>query len=105
MELYRYLIDDFVISVLSKIKQERFHGEELGFLNLDERERKEYLNDSLTRNLAKGSNEFFKTIAEILRIRMDRSQEIETLINEEALLFAMYLRSEKQTWIPRIVSI
>jgi hypothetical protein len=32
-------------------------------------------------------------------------QEIETLINEEALLFAMYLRNEKQTWIPRIISL
>jgi hypothetical protein len=29
-------------------------------------------------------------------------QEIETLINEEALLFALYLRNEKQSWKPRI---
>jgi hypothetical protein len=36
---------------------------------------------------------------------MGRSQEIETLINEEALLLAMYLRNEKQTWIPRIISL
>jgi len=28
---------------------------------------------------------------------MGEQQEIETLMNEEALLFAMYLRSEKQT--------
>jgi hypothetical protein len=27
---------------------------------------------------------------------------IETLINEEALLFAKYLRNEKKEWIPRI---
>jgi hypothetical protein len=33
---------------------------------------------------------------------MGKKQEIETSINEEALLFAMYLRNEKQTWIPRI---
>jgi hypothetical protein len=33
---------------------------------------------------------------------MGKQQEIETLINEEALLFARYLRSERQTWIPRI---
>ena len=31
-----------------------------------------------------------------------KSQEIETLINEESLLFAMYLRKEKE-WIRRIV--
>jgi hypothetical protein len=31
-------------------------------------------------------------------------QEIETLINEEALFFAKYLRDERETWKPRIVS-
>jgi hypothetical protein len=50
-------------------------------------------------------NEYFKTKVEIPRIRMGKTQEIETLINEEALLFAMYLRNEKQSWIPRLVSI
>jgi hypothetical protein len=29
------------------------------------------------------------------------AREIETLINEEALLLAMYLRGEKQNWNPR----
>jgi hypothetical protein len=36
---------------------------------------------------------------------MGKKQEIETLINEEALLLAMYLRNEKQTWIPRIAKL
>lgn len=36
------------------------------------------------------------------RIRRGEHQEIETLINEEALLFAKYLRDERETWIPRI---
>jgi hypothetical protein len=46
-------------------------------------------------------NEYFQTKIGIPRIRMGNEQEIETLINEEALLLAMYLRNEKQTWIPR----
>jgi len=33
------------------------------------------------------------------------SQEIETLINEEALLLAKYLRNERETWEPRIVTL
>ena len=33
---------------------------------------------------------------------MGEQQEIETLINEEVLLLARYLRNEKQAWIPRI---
>jgi hypothetical protein len=36
---------------------------------------------------------------------MGRTQEIETLINEEALLFAMYLRNGKPSWKPRLVSL
>lgn len=32
-------------------------------------------------------------------------QEIETLINEEALLFAKYLRLETKEWNPRIVDL
>ena len=32
-------------------------------------------------------------------------QEIETLINEEAFLFAKHLRKERKEWIPRIGSV
>jgi len=35
---------------------------------------------------------------------MGKGQEIETLINEEALLLAMYIRNEKDAWIPRIAT-
>ena len=31
-------------------------------------------------------------------------QSVETLINEEALLLAKYLRGENETWIPRVPS-
>jgi CRISPR/Cas system-associated endonuclease Cas1 len=50
-------------------------------------------------------NEYFKTKVEIPRIRMGKTQEVETLINVEAYLLARYLRSEKQSWIPRLVSL
>jgi hypothetical protein len=33
---------------------------------------------------------------------MGEQQEIETLINEEALSLAMFVRNESQTWTPRI---
>jgi hypothetical protein len=67
--------------------------------------KREYLNDSLTHSLIKGLNEYFQTKVEIPRIRMGKKQEIETLINEEAFLLAMYLRNEKLTWIPRIADL
>jgi hypothetical protein len=65
--------------------------------------KREYINDSLTHNLVRNLNEYFKTEAEIPRIRMGKQQKIETLINEETLLLAQYLRNEKRTWVPRIV--
>jgi hypothetical protein len=36
---------------------------------------------------------------------MGDKPEIETLINEEALLFAKYLRNERQSWNPRIADL
>jgi len=39
---------------------------------------------------------------EVPRIRIGGRQAIETLINEEALLLAKYLRDERKTWAPRI---
>jgi hypothetical protein len=43
----------------------------------------------------------FESIVELPRIKHGNKQTVETLINEEALLLAKYLRNEKQTWIPR----
>ena len=64
--------------------------------------KREYLNDSLTRTLIKSLNEYFQTKVEIPRIRVGKRQEIETLINEEAMLLGMYLRNEKKELIPRV---
>jgi hypothetical protein len=39
---------------------------------------------------------------EIPRIKVGERQKIETLIHEEALLFAKYLRFERKVWVPRV---
>ena len=39
---------------------------------------------------------------EIPRIKVGKKQTLETLINEEALIFAKHLRNERQTWTPRL---
>ena len=39
---------------------------------------------------------------EVPLIRHGNKQRIETLINEEALLLAKYLRDEKSSWTPRL---
>jgi hypothetical protein len=48
-------------------------------------------------------NGYFESKIEIPRIKHGSKQTIETLINEEALLFAKYLRHERSSWRPRLI--
>jgi hypothetical protein len=64
--------------------------------------RREYLNDVETKDFTAKLNQYFETIVEIPRIKVGEKQTIETLISEEALLFAKYPRNKKKDWIPRI---
>lgn len=52
--------------------------------------------------LADGLGGLFNREVEIPRIRHGKSQTLDTLISEEALLLAKYLRNEKKDWFPRI---
>lgn len=56
-------------------------------------------------SLAEGLNSLFETEMKIARIRNGSKQAIDTLISEEALLLAKFLRSEIETWIPRTSSL
>ena len=66
--------------------------------------KREYLNDSSTHGLIKSLNDYFQAKVEIPRIRVGKRQEIETLINEEALPLARCLRQEKLSLVPMIPS-
>ena len=55
-----------------------------------------------TDSLAEGLNNLFNRWVEIPRLRHGKKQTLETLINEEALLLAKFLRNEKKHWVPRI---
>jgi len=52
--------------------------------------------------MMKKLNQYFESMVEISLIRHGMRQRIETLINEEALLLAKYMRDERNTWISRI---
>lgn len=101
MELYRYLIDDFVIQHCRKLDKKDFMMKSEDF-STNRKGKREYLNDSETQKLVKALNQYFQSKVEIPRIRMGEKQELETLISEEALLFAMFLRNERRSWKPRI---
>jgi CRISPR-associated protein Cas1 len=101
MELYRYLVDDFVIQFCRGLKKKAFIVKPED-LSAKRKGKREYLNDLQTSAFVKNLNEYFQTKVSLPRMRMGYQQEIETLISEEALLFAQYLRNEKEEWIPRI---
>jgi CRISPR-associated endonuclease Cas1 len=100
-ELYRYLIDDFLINYSQQINKKDFQMK-IESASHGKRGKREYLNDSETKNLLNELNIFFETRIEVKRIRYGEHQTLETLINEEALIFAKYLRGESQNWEPRV---
>jgi hypothetical protein len=59
---------------------------------------KEYEADSLAENLSA----LFDRLVDVERIKHGKIQTLDTLISEEALLFAKYLRNERKDWNPRI---
>jgi CRISPR-associated protein Cas1 len=103
-ELYRYLIDDFLINYSQKISKKDFKMKTESASH-EKKGKREYLIDSETKTFLDELNRFFETLVEVKRIRNGEHQTLETLINEEALLFAKYLRGESKTWIPRIAGV
>jgi len=101
IELYRYLVDNFVIEYCQELSSKDFIAktEKLG----GKKGKRIYLNDTLTRDLTSKLHEYFRSMVEAPRMRQRaKKQEIETLIYEEAFLIAKYLRNERKNWIPRI---
>jgi CRISP-associated protein Cas1 len=99
-ELYRYLIDDFLIERCQKLRKKDFVLVTDFMMHLKMGKKihlKEYETDSLAEDL----NAFFDRMVEVERIKVGKRQTVDTLISEEALLFAKYLRNEKKEWLPR----
>jgi hypothetical protein len=95
------LIDDFVIKYCQSLakrdfifKTEKASGQKRG--------KREFLNDLETRDFTAKLNNYFETYIEVPRIKVGERQTIETLVSEEALLFAKYLRNERKGWSPRV---
>jgi CRISPR-associated protein Cas1 len=100
MELYRYLIDDFLIQYCKSLRKKDF-SKKYEYYSSNRQGQREYLNKASTKEFMSKLNSFFESIVEIPRVKHGNKQSVETLINEEALLLAQYLRNEKPTWHPR----
>jgi len=101
VELYRYLMDAFLLEYARKLRPNDFVIKTEDF-SRRRKGKRQYLNKAMTNEFIKRLNVYFESKVEIPRIKIGRRQEIETLINEEALLLARYLRDEKKDWVPRI---
>jgi CRISPR-associated protein Cas1 len=102
MEPYRCLVDDFIIQFCMSLKKKDFAMKHEDYSSKRKGER-EYLNKALAKDMMRRLNSFFESIVNVPRVKHGNKQTLETLINEETMLFARYLRGEKPTWHPRIV--
>jgi CRISPR/Cas system-associated endonuclease Cas1 len=100
-ELYRCIADDFLIKYCKGLRLRDFMVKTEQYVP-NRRGKREYLNDSMTNRLIKAFYSYLDWKVRIPRIRHGYRQSLETLISEESLLFAKYLRNERETWIPRI---
>lgn len=101
MERYRYMIDDFIIQYCKDLKKKDFAMQREDYSSNRKGER-QYLSKPLAKDMMTRLNSFFESTVDVPRIRHGNKQTVETLINEEAMLFAKYLRNERETWIPRM---
>ncbi len=100
-ELYRYLVDDFMFDYVQGLKPSDFITK-IVQASRKRKGKREYLNDTKTKEMMRELNDYFDTKIEVPLIRYGKRQRIETLINEEALLLAKYIRNESKEWIPRV---
>ena len=101
MELYRYLIDDFLLEFCRGLRAKDFVVK-TEVANRNKTGKREYLCNRLTRVLMNNLEGLFESKVDIPRIKVGNKQSVDTLISEEALLFAKYLRNECNVWIPRL---
>jgi CRISPR/Cas system-associated endonuclease Cas1 len=99
MEIYRYLIDYFIIEYCNKNKDLLF------VLNYQKNGQRLFAGKAETKKFIDALHEFLHQHVAMARFRQGSRQQIETLISEEAFLFAQYIRGEKSTWKRRIVNL
>ena len=98
------MIDDFLVQYCQRLRKKDFTTKAES-VSKKRKGKREYLNGSQTRHLMKQLNAFFEVIVEVPRMRIGKKQTIETLISEEALLLAKFLRDERKTWCPRTTTL
>ena len=94
-------MDDFVMGYSQDLNPRDFISKDES-ASRNRKGKRQYLKDSLTRPMMQELDEFFQSMIEIPAMRHGKTQAIETLVSEEVLLLAKYLRDEKNSWGPRV---
>jgi CRISPR-associated endonuclease Cas1 len=100
VELYRSLVDDFLIGFCQNLDPKDFSAKSETWNG--KKSKRIYLSQALTEDLTEKLFDYFRKIVRVPRIMRGEHQELETLINEEAMLLGKCLRNERETWIPRV---
>ena len=100
-ELYRYLVDGFVVEYCEGLKKKDFTSKTES-ISKSRMGKRVYLNDGKTREFMVLLNELFESTVEVPRLKHGDKQSIGSLIREEAFLLTKYLRGERNGWIPRV---
>lgn len=103
MELYRFLIDDFVINYARKLNAEDFELKDVAVMG--KKGKRAFLNKERNKEFLIKLEDYFGRTVNIPRIMRGKRCKLETMINEEALLLASFIRCERKSWTPRIASL
>ena len=97
------MIDDYILAFSSTLKPKDFlvKTEQIG----ERKGKRQYLSDDKTSSFMKGLEKRFLETVNVPRYRVGNKQRLESLISEEAMLFAKYLRDERKSWTPRLVEL
>lgn len=100
MELYRYLVDDFLIEYCRRLDVSDFVWKD--DIHAGRKGKRAFLNKARNKEFLDRLEDYFQTRVNVPRVRMGKKQELETVINEEAMLLASFIRG-KRIWEPRLV--
>jgi CRISPR-associated endonuclease Cas1 len=102
-DVFRYVCDDFTIGFSRKIGAKDFALIADDYVG--KKCKREFLKPSKRREFLDSFDRYFDSSVNIPRVRRGKKQQLNTLLNEEVMLLAEFLRNEKSSWHPRIVTL
>ena len=100
MDLYRYLIDHFLITYCRKLEVNDFVWKD--DIHAGRKGKRAFLGKERNKEFLDRLEDYFQTRVNVPRVKIGNKQEFETVINEEAMLLASFIRG-KRIWEPRVV--